>query len=112
MAAGRTAARWAGDREGVPVPQTRIEAGLRLGIAARRRRHAELAQERSDVTAHLQWSVEAALTRLEIIADTYLSVNTSAQLALPTLPEARRELQEPVREQLETNLATLAHSPA
>jgi alanine-synthesizing transaminase len=48
-----------------------------------------------------------ALERLEIIADTYLSLNSVTQWAFPTLLEQRRLLQPQVRERVRTNWAYL-----
>ena len=48
-----------------------------------------------------------ALERLEVMADTYLSVSTPIQVAAPTLLARREELQGPLRERLQANLATL-----
>jgi alanine-synthesizing transaminase len=48
-----------------------------------------------------------ALARLEVIADTYLSVSTPAQVALPTLLARREELQAPIRARLQGNLQAL-----
>jgi aspartate/methionine/tyrosine aminotransferase len=48
-----------------------------------------------------------ALQRLEVVADTYLSVSTPIQVAAPTLLARREELQGPLRERLQANLATL-----
>jgi alanine-synthesizing transaminase len=57
-----------------------------------------------------------ALARLEVIADTYLSVSTPAQLALPALLARREELAAPIRARLRDNLqalrARVAGSPA
>jgi aspartate/methionine/tyrosine aminotransferase len=50
---------------------------------------------------------EAALSRLEVIGDTYLTVGTPAQRALPEILARRRELQEPITARLRTNLSTL-----
>ncbi|MDP7743509.1 MAG: pyridoxal phosphate-dependent aminotransferase, partial [Lentisphaeria bacterium] len=50
----------------------------------------------------------AALDGLELIADTFLSVSTPVQLALPALLEARHELQAQILSRLRFNLATLA----
>jgi alanine-synthesizing transaminase len=50
---------------------------------------------------------QTALSRLEIIADTYLSVNTPVQLAVPVLLEERRSVQPQLRERIETNLREL-----
>jgi aspartate/methionine/tyrosine aminotransferase len=48
-----------------------------------------------------------ALARLEVIADTYLSVSTPVQVAAPELLARREELQAPVRERLRANLDAL-----
>jgi hypothetical protein len=48
-----------------------------------------------------------ALARLEVIADTYLSVSTPVQVAAPELLARREELQAPVRERVRANLALL-----
>lgn len=48
-----------------------------------------------------------ALARLEMIADTYLSVSTPAQLALPELLAARHEIQHAARTRVLQNLAAL-----
>jgi alanine-synthesizing transaminase len=48
-----------------------------------------------------------ATARLEVIADTYLSVGTPVQLALPELLSVRREVQAAVRERTTANLAAL-----
>lgn len=50
---------------------------------------------------------DEALARLEIVADTYLSVSTPVQVAAPALLARREELQAPVRERLRTNLVAL-----
>jgi aspartate/methionine/tyrosine aminotransferase len=57
-----------------------------------------------------------ALARLEVIADTYLSVSAPLAHALPELLELRRSLQPQIRERVEGNLRWLdrqlpAHSP-
>lgn len=51
--------------------------------------------------------VAEAADRLEIISDTFLSVNGPVQAALPGLLGRRRELQRPVRERLAGNLDLL-----
>ena len=51
---------------------------------------------------------DEALARLEIIADTYLSVSTPIQLALPGLLARHGELQGPIRERVQTNLLRLS----
>lgn len=48
-----------------------------------------------------------AWARLEVVADTYLSVSTPVQRALPGILARREELQAPVRERLAGNLARL-----
>ncbi|HVP53152.1 MAG TPA: pyridoxal phosphate-dependent aminotransferase [Terriglobales bacterium] len=48
-----------------------------------------------------------ALARLEVIADTYLSVSTPVQLALPEFLALRDELQQQVKERVAANLAEL-----
>jgi alanine-synthesizing transaminase len=53
-----------------------------------------------------QWKSEA-LERLEVIADTYLSVNTPVQLAIPKFLEQRQAFQEQVRSRVRRNLAEL-----
>lgn len=48
-----------------------------------------------------------ALGRLELIADTYLSVGTPVQYALPTLLAAREQVQDQIRTRLRANLKAL-----
>lgn len=50
---------------------------------------------------------DEALARLEVVADTYLSVGTPVQQALPDLLRALPQLQEPLRARTAANLATL-----
>jgi alanine-synthesizing transaminase len=50
---------------------------------------------------------EQAMTRLEIIADTFLSMNAPVQWALPTWFEQRRQIQEQIRTRVAANLASL-----
>jgi alanine-synthesizing transaminase len=50
---------------------------------------------------------EEALTRLEFIADSYLSAATPIQLALPTILEEKAALQAPIRARLTRNLLAL-----
>ena len=50
---------------------------------------------------------DEALARLEVIADTYLSVGTPVQQALPDLLSALPELQAPMRARTAANLAAL-----
>ncbi len=51
--------------------------------------------------------VAEAGARLEIIADTYLSMNAPVQLAAPVFLEQRRQIQPILRDRLRTNLAEL-----
>src|SRR5437867_3811041 len=53
-----------------------------------------------------EWKREA-LARLEVIADTYLSVNAPVQLAIPKFLELRRAFQKQVIERARRNLAEL-----
>jgi alanine-synthesizing transaminase len=48
-----------------------------------------------------------ALTRLEIVADTFLSVNAPTQAALPSWLRERADLQNQIRERVQRNLTTL-----
>jgi hypothetical protein len=48
-----------------------------------------------------------ALARLEVVADTYLSVSTPVQVAAPDLLARREELQAPLRERVAANLLAL-----
>lgn len=51
--------------------------------------------------------VQPAIERLEIIADTYLSPSTPAQLALPTFLSLRQAMQSQLQRRISTNLRTL-----
>jgi hypothetical protein len=51
--------------------------------------------------------VRDALARLEVVADTYLSVSTPVQLAAAELLARREELQAPIRERIRSNLRAL-----
>src|ERR1700674_2407211 len=51
--------------------------------------------------------VRAAIDRLEIIADTYLSPSTPVQLALPKFLSLRYGLQEQLQQRISANLSTL-----
>ena len=53
-----------------------------------------------------------ALPRLEFIADTYLSVGTPVQLALPEILARKEALQAPIRKRLARNLDALATAVA
>lgn len=48
-----------------------------------------------------------ALARLEVVADTFLSVATPVQRALPALLERRADLQRPIAERVASNLESL-----
>ncbi|HEY6552724.1 MAG TPA: pyridoxal phosphate-dependent aminotransferase, partial [Vicinamibacteria bacterium] len=48
-----------------------------------------------------------ALARLEVVTDTYLSVNTPVQLALPRLLALRERIRAPLMARLAANRATL-----
>jgi hypothetical protein len=48
-----------------------------------------------------------ALARLEVVADTYLSVSTPVQVAAPLLLARREELQAPIRDRVRANLRAL-----
>src|SRR5580704_18837105 len=50
---------------------------------------------------------EAAMGRLEVIADTYLSMNAPVQWALPVLLEQRKSIQRQLMERVRGNLAEL-----
>jgi alanine-synthesizing transaminase len=49
----------------------------------------------------------AAMGRLEVIADTYLSMNTPVQWAVPALLEQRKDIQQQLMERVRWNLAEL-----
>ncbi len=51
--------------------------------------------------------VRNALARLEVVADTFLSVNAPTQAALPVWLEQRQHLQQQIRARLRQNLASL-----
>lgn len=48
-----------------------------------------------------------AISRLDVIADTYLSINTPMQVAMPALLKSRTEFQRQLRARLQTNLCAL-----
>ena len=52
-------------------------------------------------------AVQAAMQRLEVIADTFLSVATPPQVALPAWLGVRGDIQQPILERVLQNLATL-----
>jgi alanine-synthesizing transaminase len=51
--------------------------------------------------------VQSAMARLEVIADTFLSMNAPAQQALPTWLDGRHAIQQQIRDRMALNLATL-----
>jgi len=56
--------------------------------------------------------VDAALARLEVIADTYLSVSTPVQLAAPAMLAQRKSIQPLLLDRLRTNREELDHQLA
>jgi len=54
-----------------------------------------------------QSTVQTAVDRFEIIADTYLSPSTPIQLALPTFLLLRHSMQEQLRRRISANLSAL-----
>jgi alanine-synthesizing transaminase len=59
------------------------------------------------VTSGTDEQVSAALARLEVIADTYLSMNAPIQLAAPVLLEQRHSIQALVLDRVRANLSEL-----
>ena len=59
------------------------------------------------VTSGPQDQVSEAMARLEVIADTYLSMNAPMQWAVPELMAQRHDIQRQLREQVRANLAEL-----
>ena len=59
------------------------------------------------VTSGADEQVDAALARLEVIADTYLSMNAPIQLAAPVLLEQRHSIQPLVLDRARANLSEL-----
>ncbi len=59
------------------------------------------------VTSGADEQVDAALVRLEVIADTYLSMNAPIQLAAPVLLEQRHSVQPLVLDRVRANLSEL-----
>ena len=64
------------------------------------------------VTSGPDEQVAAALARLEIIADTYLSMNAPIQLAAPVLLQQRHSIQPQLMERVHRNLTELDHQLA
>ena len=59
------------------------------------------------VTSGPRELVEAAMGRLEVIADTYLSMNAPVQWAVPVLLEQRKDIQRQLLERVKRNLTEL-----
>jgi len=59
------------------------------------------------VTSGPDEPVSAAMARLEVIADTYLSMNAPVQWAVPTFLEQRSEIQRQLMDRVKTNLKEL-----
>ncbi|MFZ0805022.1 MAG: pyridoxal phosphate-dependent aminotransferase [Candidatus Sulfotelmatobacter sp.] len=59
------------------------------------------------VTSGPQDEVSAAMGRLEVIADTYLSMNAPVQWAVPVLLEQRKNIQRQLMQRVRANLAEL-----
>jgi aspartate/methionine/tyrosine aminotransferase len=59
------------------------------------------------VTSGPDEQVTAAMARLEVIADTYLSMNTPIQWAVPTLLEQRADIQRQLMDRIRVNLEEL-----
>ncbi len=59
------------------------------------------------VTSGPDDKVEKAMERLEVVADTYLSLNTPIQFATPVLLEQRKQIQPILLDRLRTNLEEL-----
>jgi len=59
------------------------------------------------VTSGPQDLVTAAMERVEVIADTYLSMNAPVQWAMPVLLEQRKDIQRQLMERVQSNLAEL-----
>ena len=53
---------------------------------------------------------QGAIGRLEVIADTFLSMNAPTQLALPHWLSTRHEIQEQIRRRIQVNLASITQS--
>ena len=59
------------------------------------------------VTSGPKTQVDAAIARLEVIADTYLSMNAPIQWALPSLLQQRHTIQQQLQQRVKCNLAEL-----
>jgi aspartate/methionine/tyrosine aminotransferase len=58
-------------------------------------------------TSGPETQVDAAMARLEVIADTYLSMNAPVQLAVTVMLEQRKDIQRQLLSRVRTNLAEL-----
>src|SRR5215472_9939768 len=61
------------------------------------------------VTSGPEAQVAGAMARLEVIADTYLSMNAPVQWAVPAMLEQRKNIQRQLLMRVEANLAELDH---
>ena len=93
---GPTTASFAAGLEGVPVF---VVSGLS--------KIAGLPQMKAAWIAATGPDAQAALDRLEVIADTFLSMNAPVQWALPAWLEGREAIQRQIRERVAANLAEL-----
>jgi len=59
------------------------------------------------VTSGPSEAVREAMARLEVVADTYLSMNAPVQLAVPVLLEQRKDIQRQLMERVRANLGEL-----
>jgi len=59
------------------------------------------------ITSGPETEVDAAMGRLEVIADTYLSMNAPVQWAVPSLLDQRGHIQQQLMERIKANLAQL-----
>src|SRR5246500_643040 len=59
------------------------------------------------VTSGPPEEVQAAMARLEVVADTYLSMNAPIQWAMPALLQQREKIQRQLMDRVRTNLAEL-----
>ena len=102
------ASRFDGVLDGVPVF---VVSGLSK-IAGLPQMKAAWILAASPVCAVPNQDQEKALARLEIIADTFLSMNAPIQCALPAWLEQRSSIQDQIRARVAANLAELDHQLA
>jgi NAD(P)-dependent dehydrogenase (short-subunit alcohol dehydrogenase family) len=96
------AGRAAGSERGARRPRARLRA--RRALEELRAAAAEAGLDGRERPPTLR---AAALARLEVVADTYLSVATPVQVAAPSLLERRDELQAPIKARVAANLESL-----